>query len=85
MRDQLSNFKVTDRESFIKFLELLKQDLVDNPQKWENKNLSAFLEALGAYTTDIQGYYNNTNRNINADTPSWATFADIFMGARIYE
>ena len=85
MTDQLSNFKVTDRKSFIEFLELLKQDFADNPQNWENKNLSGFLEALCSYTTDIQGYYDNTKQNINADSPSWTTFADIFKGARVYE
>jgi hypothetical protein len=85
MSDQVSDFKVTDRNSFIEFLGLLKQDLADNPQSWENKNLSDFLEALSFYTTDIQGYYDNTNQNINADAPGWTTFADIFKGARVYE
>ncbi len=85
MTDKLSNFKVTDRKSFIDFLELLKQDLADNPQNWENKNLSDFLEALSSYTTDIQGYYDSTKQNVDANAPTWTTFADIFKGARIYE
>ena len=85
MTDHLSNFKVTDRRSFIEFIELLRQDLADNPQNWENKNLSDFLDALSSYAADIQGYYDNTKQNVDADTPSWTTFADIFRGARIYE
>jgi hypothetical protein len=85
MNDTLNNFKVTDRKSFIKFLDLLRKDFLDNPESWENKTLSDFLESLSAYTADIQGYYDNMNLNINADKPDWSTFADIFKGATIYE
>lgn len=85
MSDQLSNFKVTYRQSLISFLDLLTQDFLQNPDDWENKTLDTFLEALGAYATDIQGYYDNTGKKVNADEPSWQTFADIFKGATMYE
>ena len=85
MTDEVSNFKVTDRQSFVKFIDLLRQDFVDNPESWENKKLEDFLEALSSYSEDIQGYYNNTNQKVNADEPNWQTFADIFKGASIYE
>ena len=79
------NQQVTDRQSFIKFLESLHQDFIDNGQEWESKTLDGFLEALSRYTVDIQGYYDNTNQNINADNASWQVFADIIKGAKIYE
>ncbi len=85
MTDTVSNFKVTDRQSFIKFIDLLRQDIVDNPESWGNKKLNDFLEALSSYANDIQGYYDNTKQNVNADEPNWQTFADIFKGASIYE
>ena len=85
MNDTLNNFEVTDRQTFIKFLDLLCKDFLDNPESWENKSLPDFLEALNAYTEDIQGYYDNTKQNINADQPDWSTFADMFKGAKIYE
>ena len=85
MTDTISNFKVTDRQTFVKFINLLRQDLVDNPESWENKKLGDFLEALSAYAEDIQGYYDNIKKNVNADEPNWQTFADIFKGATIYE
>jgi hypothetical protein len=85
MNDQLSNFKVTDRQSFISFLDLLRQDYLQNPDEWENKTLETFLAALGDYANDIQGYYDNTGQKVNADEPSWQTFADIFKGATMYE
>jgi hypothetical protein len=43
------------------------------------------LEALSYYTDDIQGCYDSTKQDINADEPGWQTFADIFRGATIYE
>ncbi len=85
MNDTLDNIIVTDRQTFVKFLELLSKDLLDNPESWENKTLPDFLEALSAYTKDIQGYYDNTNQDKIADRPDWAIFADIFSGAKIYE
>lgn len=85
MNEQLSNYQVTDRKSFIEFLNLLRQDLLNDPGSWENNNLGSFLEALQAYAEDIQGYYNNTGIPVNADNPSWQVFADIFKGATMYE
>jgi len=85
MDDKLHDFKVNDRHDFIKFLQLLHQDFLDNPESWENQNLADFLEALSAYAKDVQGYYNNMKLGINADKPEWQTFADIIRGATIYE
>ena len=47
--------------------------------------MNDFLEALSSYANDIQGYYDNTKQNVNADEPNWQTFADIFKGATLYE
>jgi hypothetical protein len=41
--------------------------------------------ALSAYAEDIQGYYDNMQPGIDADIPSWQTFADVIRGAKIYE
>lgn len=85
MNDTLNSFKVTDRQSFIKFLDLLHKDFLNNPENWKNKTLPDFLEALSAYTEDVQGYYDNMKLIVNADKPDWSTFADIFKGAKVYE
>ena len=85
MTDNLINFKVTNKQSFIEFIELLREDLLKNPGTWENNNLADFLEAMARYTQDIQGYYDNTSQKISSDEPSWKVFADIFKGASIYE
>jgi deoxyadenosine/deoxycytidine kinase len=78
------NNTVIDRLSFIQFVESLKNEL-DSDNQWENITLSDFLEAMSRYASDIQGYYNNTRQDINADLPSWNLFADILRGATIYE
>ncbi len=85
MNDTLNNFEVTDRKSFIKFIDLLRNDFLDNPESWENNNLPNFLEALSTWTKDAQGYYDNMKLDINADKPEWSTFADIFLAATTYE
>jgi hypothetical protein len=80
---------INDRHSFVEFLRLFRADLNSNPDEWENKNLDDFLEAMTRYAEDIQGYYNNCENEIgervDADVPTWRTFADILRGARIYE
>ncbi|MFD1770411.1 hypothetical protein ACFSBF_11615 [Sphingobacterium suaedae] len=64
---------------------MLRQDLLQHSETWENKTLPDFLEALATYTEDIQGYYDNTNANVDAEKAAWSTFADIFRGAKVYE
>jgi len=49
MSDNLYDFNVSDRKSFALFIELLRKDLFENPQDWENKNLDDFLEAMSAF------------------------------------
>ncbi|WP_433900170.1 DUF7660 family protein [Sphingobacterium puteale] len=85
MVNQLYELKVRDRQGFIKFLDLLHQDLLQQPETWENKTLPDFLEALASYAEDIQGYYDNTGANVDAEKAAWSTFADIFKGAKVYE
>ncbi len=54
MNDELINFKVTDKESFIKFVDLLRKDFQMN--NWENNTIGNYLEAISRYADDIQGY-----------------------------
>ena len=85
MDDTLNNYEVTDRQAFISFLDLLHKDYLANPDGWENRTLSDFLEALISCTEDMQGYYDNMKQEINVDHPNWQTFADIFKSATMYE
>jgi hypothetical protein len=77
--------KISDKKSFASFLESIRKEIEGSPENWENTNLKDFLEAMHRYTIDIQGYYDNTNQNIDSNIPSWQVFADIIKGATIYE
>ena len=77
MKEDINSFKVTDRKSFVEFLDLLKKDFVENNESWENKSIPDLLEARSMDAEDIQGYYDNTKQNKNADQADWSTFADI--------
>jgi hypothetical protein len=85
MAKDFLEFEVTDRQTFIQFIYLLNEDLQMHPNTWENNNLGVFLATMGRYAQDIQGYYDNTKQNVNADEPSWKTFADILKGSTMYE
>ncbi len=85
MTEQISNFKAADRRSFIEFVQLLRSELLSNPDIWENKTLDDFLEAMAGYAEDIQGYYQNMKQPIDADKANWQVFVDILKGASIYE
>ena len=82
MSDSLHDFLVTDRDSFIRFVGLLIEDLRNNPKGWPNSRLEHYLQAMETYTGHIQTYYDSTNQDIDADVPSWKVFADILKGAK---
>ncbi len=77
--------KLHSKDDFSKFLDLLHQDYKINKSLWENADLEDFLEALSVYSRDVEGYYNNLKINIDPKQPSWRLFADILLGARVYE
>lgn len=78
MNNNVFDYEVNDRSSFIHFLNLLQKDLAENPQHWENKTLPDFLEALERYSEDVQGYFDNMKIDRNADEPNWNIFATLF-------
>ena len=73
------------RIEFIEFLKEFREDLKENKSNWENKTLEDFLEAMEAYTEDIQGFYDNMKMDVDADKPIWENFKTILKGASIYE
>mgnify|MGYP005851123009 CR=1 FL=1 len=76
---------IKSKEEFEVFLNDLKRDFESNKEDWENNTLSEFLEALAAYGKDIDGYYQNMNIPFNRENPTWKVFAEILLGAKVYE
>ncbi len=77
--------KIESKESFEVFLDFFEKDYHENKNEWENVSLSDFLEAIKAYSKDLEGYYENMNLTFDKDKPTWKDFAQILMGAKVYE
>jgi hypothetical protein len=76
---------IKTKEDFTFFLELLLNDYKQNNDDWENKTLINFLEALHAYSNDLEGFYSNNDITFDKNNPSWKNFAQILLGAKVYE
>jgi hypothetical protein len=81
---EIDSSAVTDRDSFISFIELLVNDLKENPEDWQNRELDTFLFGLASWINNMDGYYANTGmeapKNIN-----WRFLADTLLAAGVYE
>ena len=73
------------KQEFILFIENLRTDFIENKKQWENKTIEDYLEAISRYTEDIDGYYKNTNQDINLEKVDWKVFANILKGSSIYQ
>ena len=77
--------KIMTKEDFISFLKEFIIEFKKNGQNWENNDLMKYLVAIQSYTEDIDGYYKNMNDpSIDAHS-NWRIFADILVGASMYE
>ncbi|MEH2922322.1 hypothetical protein ACFFL1_14895 [Samsonia erythrinae] len=77
-------FPISSKDDLVKLISALAKDFKENPDEWENKDLSSYLEAVASWIEDMDGYYENTNQPIPKDT-NWKVFADILMAAKVYE
>ncbi|GAB3834992.1 DUF7660 family protein [Hymenobacter jeollabukensis] len=76
--------QVRSKADFLQFMAALQQDLADNSPQWENRKLADYLEALGRWVEDMEGYYRNTGQEVPRQI-SWRVFASILRAASIYE
>ncbi|QYY31135.1 MULTISPECIES: DUF7660 family protein [Cupriavidus] len=82
LQDQIG--EIDSKERLADLVAALLDDLVRNPQEWENVSLEGFLAAMEAWIRDMDGYYKNAGQPI-PDMPTWRTLADILLAARVYE
>jgi hypothetical protein len=75
---------ITTHQAFLHFLKLLQVDFHEQGNQWGNGTLPDYLEAIEAWTTDMEEYYVNTGQPIPENVP-WQVFADILRAARGYE
>lgn len=84
-RPKLHETTVNDRGSFARFVNELREDLLEHGQEWENITLPEFLEALQDSALDINVHYRveDSPNRLTEEKPSWRHFADVLLGARI--
>lgn len=75
---------ILTRKDLVVFLNELHQEHRDSPQAWENNTLERFLEALAAWTEDMDGFYVNQKQKV-PEHPEWKTFAQMLVAATMYE
>jgi hypothetical protein len=76
--------KLETKEEFCKFVYDMLEDYRDNLTSWENKDLPSFLEAVAAWSEDLDGFYANQGKEIPRDV-NWKVFAEILYSAKLYE
>ncbi|MCD9631504.1 DUF7660 family protein, partial [Tenacibaculum maritimum] len=75
--------KIEKKEDFTNFISLLIKSY-DNSSNWENKNLKDYLEGLGSWIEDMDGFF----ENMNIDKPeniNWKFIAMALSAATVYE
>jgi hypothetical protein len=75
---------VTSPDDLAAFISDLRTALLHDPERWENGDLGTFLEALAAWTADMDGHFGNRREEVPAE-PSWSLVAKMLLAARSYE
>ncbi|WP_422091457.1 DUF7660 family protein [Tenacibaculum ovolyticum] len=75
--------KIEKKEDFTNFISQLIKSY-DNSSNWENKDLKDYLEGLGSWIEDMDGFF----ENMNIDKPeniNWKFIAMALSAATVYE
>jgi hypothetical protein len=72
------------REEFVALVRALVEDLRTQREEWENDDLESYLEALAAWTADLDGYCRSAERPL-PEQPDWKLLGEMLLAARVYE
>ncbi|MFG3149792.1 hypothetical protein [Streptomyces sp. NPDC048243] len=75
---------VRTRADLVSYIRKLSQEAEATSDSWENQTLDRYLEALSAWTHDMDGYFNNQGQPV-PDQPGWSLIADMLRAACFYE
>ena len=76
--------KIKTKKDFVIFVRELSEDFFNNKESWQNKDVGTFLEALAAWTDDMEGYYLNQGFPM-PEKPEWEMIANMLNAAKFYE
>lgn len=79
LQDQIAN--VYDKDSFIKYLNLLAKDSEENPQEWENTTISQYLQSIASWIEDWSSRYGNEE----FEKLDYSEMAKLLYMGKIYE
>ena len=74
--------KVTDKETFLRFMKMLVDDYRENPQEWEQGSIDGYLDAMMAWIDDFSKCKNN---DIDWEKIDYSIIARILYMGKIYE
>lgn len=80
----LTSNSINCKEEFVYFINRLLSDNQINNEEWKNKNISSYLDTIGSWVEDMEGYYDN----MRIDMPKnidWNFIATLFYVGKIYE
>lgn len=75
---------INSRENLVQFIQALVLDFHNDPDSWENNDISRFLVSLGAWVEDMNGYYLNKGDSV-PQCPDWKNVGEMLLAAKIYE
>ncbi len=75
---------VRTRADLVSYVRQLSQEAEAPASGWENQSLHGYLEALSAWTNDMDGYFINRGEPV-PDQPQWSLIADMLRAACFYE
>lgn len=76
--------EVETRDDLVQFVGRLQDELVQHPQNWANNDLSSYLDAMGGWIRDMDGYYRNQGQD-PSQIPPLRLLAHILLAAASYE
>ncbi len=75
---------ITDRAEFVSFVRALAESRNRDPAAWQNCNVESYLDAIAAWTEDMDGYFACAG-DAPPDQPTWKVLGQILLAARVYE
>jgi hypothetical protein len=77
--------QVSSVADLVRFIQAVRKELLESPEKWENQTLPDYLDAMAAWLNDSHANKSSPGYTILNEQPSWQTFARILLMPSVYE
>lgn len=74
--------RISGKEDFLSFIQRLVVDYRENPQKWENKSVDEYLQAMLSW---IEDFSSSEFNDIDWNKIDYITLAKLLYMGKIYE